>query len=705
MNDHSGIANKALKKALAYQSSGRLGDAERLFRSVLQSQPHNSVANYGLGVLALKQGKVRTAIPFLNVAVNADQHQEVYWCTFAEALIEAGALRDARTVIDKAVLLGHSGPLVGSLPVQLKYGEMHQLALQHHEAGRLADATQGYTEILASDPFHVDSLHMLGVIAMQTSQFELAVDLIKEAIRLRGSVASFHCNLGNALDSLGRFDEAIRAFNEALKLNPSDFDAHNNLGTALLNSGRLDAAITSFVHAAKINPDHAVPHNNLGDAFKAKINMRSAIESYEKSTRLDPGFLEAYSNLIVALVYASEFPASELVNRAREFDAKFAAPVLRQRPFSNVVDADRRLRIGFVSGDFRKHAVSYFFEPLLAHLDRGQLEVFGYYSNSVEDAMTARLNDSFDHWRNIRALDDDAAADLIEADKVDILVDLSSHTGANRLLVFARKPAPVQVTWLGFSATTGLQAIDYRITDVHAEPVGLTEHLNVETLWRLPRIFCCYQGADPAPAVIDHPPKDDNGYVTFGCLNAYIKLTDPVLALWARVLARLPDARLMLEIFGLEETTFRAEVEARLAKCGLPLDRLLLVPRSPANQFVLYNQIDIALDPFPSNGGTTSMDTLWMGVPLVTLAGDRFSSRMGVTILTNAGLSELIAADEAQYVEIAAALASDDGRLRSLRHNLRERVMQSPLMDQAAFARDMEAAYRGMWKIWCEQRQ
>ena len=315
-----------------------------------------------------------------------------------------------------------------------------------------------------------------------------------------------------------------------------------------------------------------------------------------------------------------------------------------------------------------------------------------------------RLKESVDHWHNIRPLDDDAAADLIEADGIDILIDLSGHTRANRLLVFARKPAPIQVTWLGFSATTGMRAMDYRITDVYAEPVGMTEHLNVETLWRLPRIFCCYQGSDHGPAVIDHPPKDDNGYVTFGCFNNYAKLTDPVLALWARIMARLPDARLMLEIFGLESEKFRAEVEARLTGFGLPLDRLILMPRSAANQFVLYNKVDIALDPFPSNGGTTSLDTLWMGVPFVTLAGDRFSSRMGVSILSNAGLAELIAADEDQYVELAVALATDDARLRSVRHNLRERVEKSPLMDQALSARDMADAYRGMWKIWCEQQ-
>jgi predicted O-linked N-acetylglucosamine transferase (SPINDLY family) len=507
------------------------------------------------------------------------------------------------------------------------------------------------------------------------------------------------------LRNRGNAPEAIAHFREAIRLKPDFVDALVKLGTLLSKNGRFEEATLHLEEARKLEPDSGKVLNSLAAHLQGQGKLSEAIAFYDAAIRLAPNeVFIVHSNLIFALVYAAEFPETELVDRARAFDARFAAPVLRDRTFSNDADPDRRLRVGFVSGDFRNHSVSYFFEPLVTHLDRRELEIFAYSNHPVGDAVTVRLKAAVDHWRNIWALDDDAAADLIEADGIDILVDLSSHTGANRLLVFARKPAPVQATWLGFSATTGMRAIDYRITDVHAEPIGMTEHLNVETLWRLPRIFCCYQGSGHGPAVIDHPPKDDNGYVTFGCFNYFAKLTDPVLSLWARVMARVTDARLLLEIAGLEGARFRAEVEARLRKFGLPLDRVILEPRKPANQFVLYNKIDIALDPFPSNGGTTSMDTLWMGVPFVTLAGNRFSSRMGVTILTNAGLSELIATDENQYVELAAALAADDARLRALRHNLRERVMKSPLMDRALFAGDMADAFRGMWKIWCARQ-
>jgi protein O-GlcNAc transferase len=321
-----------------------------------------------------------------------------------------------------------------------------------------------------------------------------------------------------------------------------------------------------------------------------------------------------------------------------------------------------------------------------------------------EDAITARLKTGFDHWRNISVLSDNAAADLVEADGIDILVDMSGHMAANRLLIFARKPAPIQATWLGFTTTTGVAAIDYRITDPHVDPPGMTEHLNTETLWRLPAMFCCYQPRAGIPEPIDHPPRDDNGFVTFGCFNNFTKVNDQTLKRWAEILACIPDARLLLEIIGIDGEEFRRETEARLARLGLPLDRVILEPRKRSNQYVLYNKIDIALDPFPFNGCTTTLDALWMGAPVIALAGEYYTSRMGVTVLNNAGLPELIAENETAYVDLAVQLATDISRLRTIRHNLRQRIGNSRTADYAAFARDIEAAYRGMWQAWCANR-
>ncbi|MGH8809264.1 MAG: hypothetical protein ACREX0_15430, partial [Noviherbaspirillum sp.] len=259
----------------------------------------------------------------------------------------------------------------------------------------------------------------------------------------------------------------------------------------------------------------------------------------------------------------------------------------------------------------------------------------------------------------------------------------------------------VQLTYLGYPCTTGLSAIDYRITDAYAEPPGLTEQFNVEQLWRLPESFCCYRAHRNVEA-IDHPPAHDNGYVTFGCFNNFSKVTDPVLALWARVLQQAPTARLMLEIHDIDNPVYRTEVESRFARLDVPLERVIFIPRKKENQYVLYNRIDIALDPFPCNGGTTSLDTVWMGVPFVTLAGRHFTSRLGVTILSNAGLPQLIAHTEDEYVAIAAALGNDPARVQATRAGLRERVQAGPLMDAQRFTRHMEQAFRAMWQKWCE---
>jgi protein O-GlcNAc transferase len=286
----------------------------------------------------------------------------------------------------------------------------------------------------------------------------------------------------------------------------------------------------------------------MGNIFVAQGRLDEAIAHYRRVLDMQPDSAKIYNNLLLAMVYAASVPPEELTATAREFCERIADPLLRRRPLYPNTNPERRLRIGYLSPDFRTHAVNYFFEPLLKLHDRKHFEIFGYSSNQTDDAVTARLKQEFDHWRDIKTLNDDQAADLIESDKIDILVDPAGHTANNRLLVFARKPAPVQVTWLGFPATTGMKAMDYRITDIHAEPEGMTEHLNVETLWRLPESFCCYGAHESNPAVIDHPPCEDNGYVTFGCFNNIAKVTDFVLEIWEKILAAVPESRLLLEI-------------------------------------------------------------------------------------------------------------------------------------------------------------
>lgn len=675
-----------------------------------------------------------------------------------------------------------------------------QLALEHHQAGRLQEAAALYSQ-MQDNP---DAMHLLGVIFYQLGKNDMAVKLIKQAIQDNPCVADYHCNIGPAYHALGQMDEAVRSYRNALELKPdfplaynnlgnvlkdqgklqeaadslhkalqcqSDFVlAHNNLGNILKEQGKMAEAVTHYSNAVALKPDFVEAHNNLGAAYEgmgkleealdsyrmalalrpdfaeahnnvaavfdalgrfddAVFSLRAAlslkpgyvealsnlgrvltaqgrydeaIDSYRQALAINPNFIKAYDNLLMTMLCANGYSDDELFAEHVRFGRHVESALKAHwQPHCNVRDPQKRLKIGYVSADLRRHPVAYFIEPLFLHHDKSQFEIFCYYSHSQHDHVTARLKEYADHWISCVGMSDGQLAERVRADEIDILVDLAGHSAGNRLLAFACKPAPVQITYLGYPGTTGLSAIDYRISDPYIDPPGKTERFYTEQLWRLPDIVSCYRADDDGPEAIDHPPMEDNGYVTLGCFNNFTKVTDRVIALWARILDGLPASRLMLEIHGLDAAGFRSEVENRFARLGVPLDRLILITRKKENQYVLYNRIDIALDPFPYNGGTTSFDTLWMGVPFVTLAGTHCVSRLGVSTLSNAGLPELIAPTEEAYVDIAVSLASDPDRLKKMRAGLRERIRKSPLMDAMRFTANMEQAYRAMWQRYC----
>jgi predicted O-linked N-acetylglucosamine transferase (SPINDLY family) len=371
-------------------------------------------------------------------------------------------------------------------------------------------------------------------------------------------------------------------------------------------------------------------------------------------------------------------------------------------PHSNDRTPDRRLRIGYVSGHFFGHAVNFFSEPILASHDHRQCEVYCYSNSAHADETTARLRTYAQQWREIHALDDEQAAELVRQDQVDILVDLAGHIGGNRLLVFARKPAPIQVTYIGYQNTTGMAAMDYRLTDEWADPPGMSEAYYTEKLVRLPRSFFCYRPSPEAPAVSPLPALS-NGFVTFGSFNNFAKVTPEVLSAWGALLQAVPQSRLVIlahAVRSLGEYLARA-----FERQGISAERVTLADRCSRGEYLEWiRRVDIALDPFPFNGHTTTCDALWQGVPVVTLAGRTYASRFGSSAHVNLDLRDLIAQSPEQYVEIATRLAGDVGRLSELRATLRERMAGSPLLDFAGFTRHLEAAYRQMWQRWCCQR-
>jgi protein O-GlcNAc transferase len=610
-------------------------------------------------------------------------------------------------------------------------------ALALHQQGRLDEAEAIYRRLLAADPGNAELLSLLGTLCHQSSRNDEAVDLLRRAVAINGNKASWYANLGLALRALGRFVEAEEALLAAIRLRPDYAEAHSNLGlvyreldrmadavecfrraialkpempgfylnlgTTQLEADKLHEAEESFQQAVALNPRHVASYIHLGYTQRRLGRMEEAVETHEHALRLDPDNIDGLQKLLFEENYLGRGSPAEALESAKRYGAAMARKVTPGHAHDNSRDPERRLRVGFVSGDFRQHPVSRFFGHLVPLFDRSKVEVALYYANKRSDAVTERIQGDADVWRPISGIKDDAADDLIRGDGIDVLIDLSGHTGDARLGLFARRPAPVQASWLGYSGTTGLDAIDYIIADANVIPPG-DEPYFVETPVRLADAYLCY---DP-PRLTTHllpTPAKANGYVTFGTFNRLDKVSDRTVACWAKVLAATPGSKLLLKSMELDQSDVRAATERRFAAQGIGAERLLL--QSWTSDYALhmqgYSQIDICLDPFPYTGTTTSCDALWMGVPTVTLEGDRFISRVGASLLRTVGLDDLVATDVESYVAIASGLAADRPRLEALHGSLRSRFLASPLCDAPRFTRNFEAALRGMWRAYCER--
>lgn len=711
-----------------YQALEQWDSAAAHFQSALLQQPDFATAHYNLGVSYQKQSAFTSALDSylqaialrpgfssaysnlgvvykelgrLDEAVEACQAALAAQPDFPEALNNLGAVLHEQK--KNAEAISYFEQALRLLPT---YAEAYyNMGITYKDLHAYQEAVICFQNAIHLTPEYADPYSMLAVTYSTLGDNVAAVNWCQRTIEMFPDSAVAHYNLGVAYSNLDCKQEAMESFRQAIIRRPDLVDAYNNLGGLYHVQGHCALAIEQFEAAISMRPWYAEAHSNLAGALKDQGRLEDARASYEKAIALAPHYVIAHNNLLLLLQYASGITREQLFALHLRFGQEFEPELVPMRqPHANLPESSKRLKIGYVSADFRRHAVASFIEPILAHHDKSHVEVFCYYNYLTQDAVTERIRQHADHWRPCRAMSNEQLAQTIRDDGIDILIDLAGHTAGNRLLAFGLKPAPVQVGYLGYPSTTGLEAMDYRITDFHAEPPGMTERFNVETLWRLPEIAFCYMQPLNSPAVIDHPPLLDNGHITFGCFNNYAKVSDETIIVWSAILARVPGARLMLEIFALDDPGYREAVEQRFASFGIAAERLILINQERKNQFVLYNRIDIALDPFPCNGGTTSFDTLWMGVPFVTLSGDKFISRLGVTILANNGLHELVAATQEEYVCLASDLAGDTDRLTRLRLGLREKTRASPLMDIGRYTRHLEHAYREMWQIWCAQQ-
>jgi protein O-GlcNAc transferase len=584
---------------------------------------------------------------------------------------------------------------------QLTVRQAFELAAENHQAGKLRDAEAIYQQILVLQPKHAGAINGLGSIACQTGDFETGVDLIRRAVTLRPDYAAAYINLGNALSALGRWEEAIAAYLRAIDLDPRSARAYGNLGNACKDALQLDEAVASYESAIALEPGFSEAYSNLGNALSDKGQLDEAIAAYRRAIALHPDYVEAHSNLIYTLCYHPAYDANAIADEYRGWDRRHAVPLRKSiEPHRNSRDPNRRLRVGYVGADFREHCQSLFVLPLLSSHDKRQLEVFCYTNSAKVDARTSELRNHAHGWREIFHRSDPEVATIIGQDRIDILVDLTMHMAGNRLLTFARKPAPVQVTWLAYPGSTGLTAIDYRLSDPYLDPPGMDESVYSERTFRLPHCFWCFDPLEGREIPVNSLPAVQNGFVTFGCLNNFCKVNDQILALWAAVLRQVKDSRLLLlAAAGSHQKRTLDQFEQH----GVERERVEFVLPRPRRQYLqLYHRIDLGLDSYPYNGHTTSLDSFWMGVPVITLVGKTAVSRGGWCQLSNLGLTELAGQTSEQFVHIAVELANDLPRVAQLRSSLRRLLGQSPLMDALGFARNIESAYRQMWRSWCQ---
>lgn len=704
----------------------RLPDrAIKSYRTALRLDARNPVAHNNLANVYTQQGRMEQARRHFQHALELQPDYAPAQLGLGNILIAVGQQDEAARCYQRA------------LDLQPAYPEAHcYLGIILKNKGRAAEAIKHFEEALALRPEYTDAQINLGNALQDQRRFDAAIECFNRYLNLKPDDAGCHYNLGNALYQKGEMGEAIKQFEQAVALKPDFYQAHSNLGNTLYTLGQHEKAMGHLELALKLEPGYAEGHNNLGCLLKDKGYLQQAISHFEQALAARPDFTEVYSNtgvalqalgrldeaiacykqaleqrpdkadtfsnLLLTLNYSTDYDAATIFAEHQRYAGQFEAPLAHLvQPHRNDAAPGRRLKVGYVSADFRDHAVAYFIEPVFAHHAHEKFEIYCYYNHVRTDPVTQRLQGYADHWRSIAGLSDDETIRQIREDRIDILVDLAGHTALNRLTVFARKPAPVQVTWLGYLNTTGLVSMDYRITDAWASPPGEADRYHTETLLRLPDSQWCYCPPRNAPQV-NALPALERGQITFSSFHTLAKITPQVARLWSDVLNAIPAARLLMVARGLEQQETREAIQSGFANYGVDSKRIdFLGSQSFEGYLRLHQQVDINLDTSPYTGGTTTCHSLWMGVPVITLAGAAATSRGGASLLNALGLTDLVAHTTEEYIDIARQLANDRNRLQSMRLGLRTLMARSPLTNGEQFTHNLERKYREIWTRWC----
>jgi protein O-GlcNAc transferase len=641
-----------LQSALAHHQAGRLSEAERLYRQALAAQPNHFDPVHLLGVVAYQQGRYREAIELYSRALRISPKSAICEMRLGLAYAAAGEHLKAETRLRNALSID---------PRQID-GWMG-LGITLRVLGKIDEAIGCYEKVVQLEPKHAEAHDQIGALTADTKGTPAGIPHFKKAVEANSKYAPGWCNLGLALLSIENFGEAALCFARALEIDPK------------LNQARIGRALS----------------------LQQSYDLYGAAAEFAAALREDPSNHQARSGRLLTLNYLPEVSREQLFAEHLEFGK--AAHEQDTAPsgtrFPVMIEPDRRLRVGFLSPDFRAHSIAYFIEPILRHLDRAQFEIFLYHDHFKSDAITERLKGLAAHWKNFVGQLDPVVETSLRADALDILVDLAGHTGINRLNLFAKRLAPVQVTYLGYPNTTGLRAMDYRFVDAVTDPDDQDQQFHTEKLVRFSECAWTFQ----PPAGAPEPSRSHRDTVTFGSFNNLAKLSTPTLRTWAELLKRVPNSRLLLKGQGVGDAVVRTNMERKLLAAGFDLARVELLTRTPniASHLELYRDVDVALDPFPYHGTTTTCEALWMGVPVVSLTGDRHAARVGASLLRALGRSDWCAHSTDAYLEIASSLVQDPAQLDELRAVLRPQMEKSALFDHVGQAKRFGDALRDCW--------
>jgi protein O-GlcNAc transferase len=665
--------------------SGHWPQAESSARQILATHPTNASAMNFLAIAAFQSGRPLEALDWLQRAIAADPTDPDFFTNIATIYNALNHLPEAVAALHRALAIRPQYPAA-----------WHALGKSLHRIGDAEGAMRALRTAIDQDPNHFDAHTDLGVILAERQHFDEALAHFRRALEIAPNRAEAHNNVANALNSLRQWDQAILSIRRALELSPDLPHAHANLGNAMRGQGRPEESIAAFREALRLSPAMGDAAGNLAVALRDVGRLDEADEAERHALKFRPDHSYAQSNRLYHLYFRQSLDSKAIYQEHAAWNRQFAEPLKKlAAPHTNDRTESRRLRIAYVSADFHRHCQSFFTIPLFSHHDHENFGIFCYSDVLKEDELTPRIRSFADAWQPTLGWSDEKLADQIRKDRIDILLDLTMHMSNNRPLLHARKPAPVQIAWLAYPGTTGMTAIDYRLTDPYLDPPNENDDCYSERSLRLPDTFWCYDPLTSEPAV-NPLPALTNGFITFGCLNNFRKITDRTLALWSSVLAAVPNSRLILLS---PKGSHRQTVVKKLAVSDHRVEFIEFLPRNRYLQ--TYHRIDIGLDTLPYNGHTTSLDSYWMGIPVITRLGNTVVGRAGWSQLNNLNLTDLAAHTDSEFTLIAARLAADLPRLANLRSTLRTRMQKSPLMDAPRFAKNIESAYRQTWQTWC----